>query len=208
MENPKCEVLINFMYCDINRFLSDQEKARHYDILFGTSMWRDIATLKEPQIRKLLIYNLYQRQLEEEVRIEIVRSFEMVNKFNQTEYFLFYGTNSIDGLKAMKYAMWKVDPTGTFRFSDRTNPDQTVFFDPKPNYNLLKKLLLKEFSGKIVSIEQIEEFVVIKTPFRETHYKKQILKPMEEEEPPKIKVRGGPGRRKGTYPPGTVIQFL
>jgi len=55
-----------------------------------------------------------------------------------------------------------------------------------------------------VSIEEIEHFVLAETAFRETHIKNPILKPMENTG--KIRVRGR--TRKGTYPLGTVIQFL
>jgi len=206
MENPMCEVLINFMYSEVNRFLSDPAKAMHFDSLFGTDKWRRTANLKDPSQRKLAITNLYQEQLEKDAGIRHVRFFEMINKFNQTEYLLFFGTNNIEGLKKMKYAMWKVNPAGAFRFSDRTNPNQIILFSPQPDYSLLKRLIIAEFTRKEVSIEQLEEFVLIKTPFRETHYKKQILNPMENSA--KIKVITNKKRRKGTYPPGTMIRFL
>lgn len=202
MKNPKCEVLINFMYHDINRFISDPNKARHFDLLFGTEAWREIATLKDPQERKLKTLSLYQKQLEEEAKIKYIRFFEMINKFNQTEYFLFFGTNNLEGLRQMNAAMWKVDPRGAFQFSDRTNPNQTVLFTPEPNYQMLKKLIIREFSGRTVSVEEIDEFVLI-SGF--THFKRHILKPMEEKE--EITVIEGNRKRKATYPPGTIIRF-
>lgn len=206
MGNPMCEVLINFMYCDVNRFLKDPVKARHFDSLFGTDGWREIATLRDPKERKTKTCRLYQKQLEKEANIKYVRFFEMLNKLNETEYFLFFGTNNIEGLKKMKYAMWRVDPTGTFRFSDRTDPKQIVLFKAEPDYNLLKRLIIAHFGGKEASIEQIEEFVVTETPFRETHYKRHILRLLEEVD--KIKVVNNRKRRRGTYPGGTVVRFL
>lgn len=206
MENPKCEVLINFMYLDVNRFLSDPDKVKHFDLLFGTDEWRKIAKLKNPRERKLKICGLYQKQLRKEAEIKYIRFFEMINKFNQTEYFLFFGSNHIEGLKKMKYAMWKMDPWGAFRFSDRTNPNQIVFFEPEPNYELLKRLISERFCKKMVSIREVEEFVVEETAFRETHFKRQILKQMEETDPPEIIVKGR--KRRGTYPKGTIIEFL
>ena len=78
-----------------------------------------------------------------------------------------------------------------------------VLFTPKPNYKLLKKLIIREFRGKTVSIEEIDKFVLI-SGF--THFKKHILKPMEEaEEIGIVEIRRK--RRKDTYPPGTIIQF-
>ena len=208
MSNPMCEILINFNYRDVNRFLGDATKARHFDSLFGTDEWRKIAISQDPGERKLKTQQLYQKQLEKEANIRYVRFFEMINKLNQTEYFLFFGTNSIKGLKEMKRAMWKVDPRGRYRFSDRTDPRQKVLFEPEPDYNLLKKLIIEKFRGKTVSVEQIEQFVLVETPFRETHFKTRILKPMEETEPPEIEVIENNRRRKGTYPQGTIIKFL
>ncbi|MEA1964879.1 MAG: three-Cys-motif partner protein TcmP [Candidatus Aerophobetes bacterium] len=203
MKNPKCEVLINFMYHDINRFISDLNKAKHFDLLFGTEAWREIATLKDPQERKLKTLNLYQKELEEEAKIKYVRFFEMINKSNQTEYFLFFGTNNLEGLRQMNVAMRKVDPRGAFQFSDRTNPNQMVLFTPEPNYELLKKLIIREFSGKTVSVEEIDEFVLI-SGF--THFKRHILKPMEEAEEIGV-VESRRKRKKSTYSPGTIIRF-
>lgn len=208
MENEKCEVLITFMYSFIKRALPKHNQEKHLDKLFGTKNWRKARNVNTPSEREEFIQQLYKKQLEEEAKIKYVRFFEMINKFNQTEYFLFFGTNSVDGLKAMKYAMWKVDPAGTFLFSDRTNPNQKVLFSPEPNYNLLKKLILEEFGGKAVSIEQIEEFVLIKTPFRESHYKRKILNLMEKAKPPELKVIESSRKKKGTYTTGTVIKFL
>lgn len=204
MKTKKCEVLITFMYKDINRFLNDPDKALHFDSLFGTDQWRSIAQVNNSRERKRQIHELYHRQLKEEAKVKYVRSFEMINEFNQTIYFLYFGTNSLDGLKQMKAAMWKIDPYGAFRFSDRTDPNQAVLFEPEPNFILLEKTILTQFKGKTVSIEEIERFVLAETAFRETHIRNPILKPTENAG--KIGVSGR--TRKGTYPQGTVIQFF
>jgi hypothetical protein len=97
----------------------------------------------------------------------------------------------------MKQAMWKVDPTGTFTFSDLSNPDQPFLFSPGPDSYWLKSLLQAHFSGQSVAIWQIEEYVIAETPFCSSHYKK-VLKPMEQAG--EINVMNPPhGRRKGTY---------
>ena len=129
----------------------------------------------------------------------------MINRFNQTEYLLFFGTNHLEGLKQMNAAMWKVDPAGAFKFSDRTNPKQKVLFQHQPNYDLLKKLIIEKFRSKKVPIEELKKFVLT-SGFRETHYKKPILSPMEEAS--EIDVIAKPNRRKGTYPSGTLIRFF
>jgi len=208
MKNKKCEVLITFMSGFISRFLSDQRKEELFDSFFGTTKWREIISSNESEERReKKLVTLYQNQLETDGNF--VRSFEMINKSNRTIYHLIFCTHSLKGLKEMKRAMWKVDETGRFRFSDRTDPNQTVLFKHEPDYQQLKKLIVGVFKGKEVSIEEIENFVVVETAFRETHFKTQILKPMElEVNPPEIRVVKSERKRKGAYPKGTIIRFL
>lgn len=216
MVHPKCEVLITFMYEEINRFITVdyQNKAKQYDALFGTTAWRLIedATSQStarslPQERKKFIHNLYSEQLRHDGGAKYVRSFCMRNKKNTTDYFLFFGTKSTAGLKAMKQAMWKVDPTGTYEFSDYTNPDQLLLFS-QPDYTILQRMLSKQFSQKTVSVEEIEEYVIVETPFYK--FKTEALKPMEITFPPLIQVQStDPKRKKGTFAEGkTHVRFL
>ena len=87
---------------------------------------------------------------------------------------------SVEGLKAIKEAMWKVDGSGGLEFSDATDPNQLTLFTPEPDFSQLKRLILERFSAAgPVSVDDIEQFVLVETPFRETHYKLQILKQME-----------------------------
>lgn len=210
MVNQRCEVLITFMYEEINRFIKNKNLWNCLNETFGTDEWKKVIKEKDPQKRNHLLHNIYRNQLIREAGIKFVRSFKMINKLNKTDYFLFFGTNNILGLKKMKYAMWKVDEGGLFQFSDATyNPAQPMLFKKDPDYYLLKRIVLKNFKNKIVSVEELENFILTQTSFRETHYKKQILLPMEEASPPQIKVkRKGKKRRKGTFPPDCLIKFL
>jgi hypothetical protein len=55
----------------------------------------------------------------------------MRNKSNATDYFLFFATTSLLGMEKMKDAMWAVDPSGAYDFSDFTNPEQLVRGQPR-----------------------------------------------------------------------------
>ena len=209
MENQKCEVLITFMYEDINRFVSDKKLWDSLNETFGTDKWMQIKGEKDPKKRTELLHNIYKKQLEKEAGIKFVRSFKMINKLNKTDYFLFFGTNNITGLRKTKEAMWKVDKSGLFQFSDATyNPNQTLLFEIEPNYSQLKKILLKKFKGKLVNIIKLENYILTQTIFRETHYKKQILRPMENAQPPEIKVKCMGKRKKGTFSSKCTVEFL
>jgi hypothetical protein len=205
MSYPKSEVLVNFMYEEINRFLSKPEFADHFDSQFGTKDWREAAKLSDPGERLIAIHDLYLRQLGTVARY--VRAFLMVNKSNTPDYFLFFATNSLSGIEAMKSAMWKVAPAGEFQFSDFTDAKkQLALFSPEPDYAFLRELITHQFGRIEVEIDALCDWVVGDTPFLRTHLKKQILTPMEKEGALSV-VDAKPGRRPYTYPPGTILKF-
>ena len=124
----------------------------------------------------------------------------MRNDRDVTDYFLFFGTNNLLGLKKMKEAMWKVDEAGEFSFSDATDPNQFVLFLKKPRFDVLTKQILDRLAGRCPTVADVETFVLAETAFRETHYKSQVLKMLEMSDPPLLEVVDGPkGRRRGTY---------
>ncbi|MBU1935994.1 hypothetical protein KKG05_01220, partial [bacterium] len=83
---------------------------------------------------------------------------------------------------------------------------QTVFI--QPDFTLGRDAILRQFSGKTVSIEEIENFIKERTVFPSTKYRTPILKDlMENVKPPLIHVEGRKRDRSGEYPPGSMITF-
>lgn len=206
MQNPRCEILVTFMYEEINRFLGHPDHGNTYDLLFGTTAWRSVLEVPEPDRRRRMIHDIYRDQLQS-TGVEYVRSFEMLNHGNRTDYFLFFGTHNLLGLEKMKEAMWKVDPSGTFQFSDFTDANRTIqLFPDRPDFEGLAKMILAQFKGREVAVEDLTDFVLSETPFLRTHFKTQILKPMELQDGLSI-AYAKEGRRRGTFPDGTVIRF-
>ena len=203
---PSSEALVTFMYEEINRFIGQPQQEENFDVFFGTPEWRGGIRLADPTQRNRYFHDLYMRQLSQAAGIRYVRSFEMRNDRDVTDYYLFYATQSLLGLKKMKESMWRVDPSGEFKFSDATDPRQLVLFGREPDFRLLRQQVIKRFQRQQTTVEAVEEFVVVETAFRETHYKRQILIPMEKDR--QIEVLRSPRCRPFTYPPGTVIRFL
>jgi three-Cys-motif partner protein len=199
----KCEVFFNLMYDAMNRFLTHEPTAHHRRELFGTDDYL-AAEGMNPRQRSGFLHNLYKRQLNAEGGFRYVHSFEMVNRQRHTVYSLFYGTRSIDGLRVMKDAMWSVDPVGGLRFSDQL-AGQPVLFTPRPDFAPLLNAIVQRFAGKSATVDQIEEFVLVETPYKASHYKRQILKPLQRDG--RIEAVSGQSR-KGTFPAGTVLRFL
>ena len=205
MTRPSTELLINFMFEEINRFLSHKDQSENFDALFGSPDWRKAEGLSGHS-RKTLIHDLYRNQLHLAAGARYVRSFEMLNDRGASDYFLFFATQNILGLQKMKEAMWRVDPAGGVRFSDATDFDQHVLFEPKPDTHLLRRMIEDRFSGHRATVREVEVFVVEKTAFHAGHYR-HVLRGIEAAGHLRL-LNPPPGRRKGTYSdPGLMLDF-
>lgn len=210
VKNPRSECLISFMFESVNRFLTspDPKIQARFDELFGTTAWREVGALSDPGERRAAIVDLYRQQLMAMGGLKYVRTFEMINEGNRTEYFLCFGTNSPDGFSKMKEAMWRADPVQGQAFSDMTDSRQGVLFEPAPDLAPLREMLRQRFRGRRdVSIEDVESFVLLETSYSEgIHLRRQTLAPMEREG---LITGRHPWRerRRCTYPEGTLITF-
>jgi three-Cys-motif partner protein len=203
----KCEVLFNFMFDSVNRFVTDERPgvARHFSELFGTdeAEHRAAASLTSDD-RKYFLRDLYMRQLRDWAGFRHVRSFELMDiDRGRTAYFLMFGTRHHKGLQVMKDAMWALDPIGGARFTGFAGGQQ-MLFGAEVDVEPLKRALLDRFAGEAVSVETIERFVIEETDFKTTQYKKLVLKELESEG---VVVCETPRKRRLTYPTGTVIRF-
>ena len=207
MESDRCEVIFNYMHEHVNRFVNDQRPniAHHFTELFATTDEEHLeASALTGEQRKEFLRDLYARQLKDVCGFTFVRHFEMVDpKRKRTVYYLMYGTRHTKGLEVMKDAMWEVDPVGGARFSGFAG-DQQMLFAPEPNLQPLRRAILSEYVSKTVSVEMVEQFVIEKTDFKATHYKR-VLQELETDK--LIRCTSTRGRQL-TYPPGTQLEFL
>ena len=100
--------------------------------------------------------------------------------------------------------MWKTDPERGAQFSDRFEGQEVLFAEEHLDIAPLRSAILTRFGGQSVAVETVEHFVVTETPYRETHYKR-VLKILESDASLAVRT---PRRRTGTFPSGTLIEFL
>lgn len=205
MSHEYCEVLITFHYESVNRFATHPNGAinERYDELFGTDEWREVEGLAKEDRREFL-HNLYRDQLLEQAEIEYVRSFEMRDYGDRTEYFLFFGTNGYTGLEKMKDVMWRLDPGEGKSFSDATVEDQMVMFEREPDVEKLGEMIREWAGDDPVSVDEIERFTVTETPFTTSHWR-DALKPFEDDG--SLEIVESDRQRAKSYPEGTVVRF-
>lgn len=184
VKNDKSEVFINFMYEDINRFLKLESLQKHYHQLFGTNKWQKIIENIDsytPSERRYFLHKLYQYQLHK-AGLDYVISFEMKNEKNATDYFLYYGTKHIKGLEKMKDAMWAVDNSGAYTFSDyEAEQAQLKFVEfDEPDINILADEIYSKFKGEKIKCDKVKDFIVTDTIFRRSKHANAALKILEE----------------------------
>ena len=205
LRHEKCEVLITFMAGFIKRFL-DELREPALDRLFTTDEWRSIRNIDGPKERPLL--ELFEKQLKEYCGVTYIRSFEMIGSNNQIIYYMIFGTKHWLGLKVMKEAMWRVDRRGEYTFSDRLGREQTFLIDYQDAMQkywipTASELVYNRFKKENVSVEDIEQYVIIETNYV---FRKAILSYIEDNNPERIvAVRGR--KKKRTFPKGCIITF-
>jgi len=94
MSSPHSEVLITFVIPELKRFCNNPSWENIMTNLFGTDEWKKINNISIDEKDEFL-RNLYITQMKEYAGIEYVLSFQMINKHNQTSYFLLFGTNHL-----------------------------------------------------------------------------------------------------------------
>ena len=206
LSSDKCEVIFNFMYDSVNRFITvDNPKIEQQFIeLFGTDKdtCHQVSEFSGDQ-RKEYLRDLYMKQLQTVGGFRFVRSFEVMHQQrNRTLYYLMYGTRHRKGLEKMKEAMWAIDPIRGTRFSGDPGNQQTLV-PGVPDFGYLQKVLIKRFSGQTALIETIERFVIEETDYKKTHYKR-VLKELEEQNRISCETER---KRRCTYPTGTILRF-
>ncbi len=198
-----CELFFYFDFNSVNRFGTSGVVDEAFEAYFGTTEFRDAPPAGDPD-RAAYFHDLFERQLRQECNLSYLQSFRMQNAKGKTGYYLFFGTRNLVAFDKMKQAMWTVDPSGQYQFSDQF-ANQDVLFGAELDTEPLRRALLAEFAGRTVDIQEVTDWTVANTPFAGNHVKTATLKPMELEGV--ILAEGKPARRRGTYADGTRITF-
>lgn len=198
----QCEVFSYLCYREMNRWITDPHKAPAFSRAYGGEEWRECIELPEAKRRQLLL-DLYKKALRKKGGANYVVSFLMFDKNNAPLYWLLFCTNNIRGLEEMKKAMWSVDKSGDFRFSDKDNPDQLKLLEECFDQQWLADELQEKLAGRTLSAMEIKEYVLVETP---CYLFKGALKSLETK---KIvtAVSAPADRRPGTFPDDRLAEI-
>lgn len=205
MRRQRCEVLITFMNTSIQRWVTELPDL--VDRLIGrVGTAADIAGSRDRVLRSRELY----RDALSGVA-DFVRFFELRDRKNVPIYDLFFASNHPLGHYRMKEAMWSVDGSGAYSFSDGIDPAQAVLFGATPGEDYAPALW-SQFRGATVPSAQVLTYTRDKTAFLEKHARGALSLLEARNVAGKCitvapKKADGKPRRPGSFPPEAVITF-
>jgi len=195
------EVLITLNLGAARRYFAsvdNSDRQAALDTLYGCGNWRDCSSDDEYRL-------LYETQLRRADSRIFIRDFKMVNRQNQPSYYLVFATHDAQGLNVMKNAMWAVDRSGGFMYSDITNPGQDFLFDFDASHGIdYGRELLKLFPGRRVTKESLKEHTRMHPYYIDRHLTSALLWLTCDATP---SVVADPPRRGNGWSTGTAFTF-
>jgi hypothetical protein len=194
LQFPECEVFSYLDWSWINRFMTDQTKWEGITGAFGGEEWKAAIDLP-PLQRERFLKDTYIKSLKTRGGTKYGCYFSMFDNAGRLLYWLFFCTNNLRGLEEMKGAMWRVDATGAFRFSDRDDPNQLSFLSEGFDEKWLANHLIIQFQGRVMTVGEIREYILTETPCRRYTESLRILERLDV-----LTVPNPPnGRQQGTF---------
>lgn len=184
LKYEKCEVLINFMFDHINRFIaSEKRKNFGWTDLFGTDaetfagIQERLRELKgKKKEREEYIRRTYTAFLQEVGKARFVQP--MAAKYGtkeRTYFYLYHCSNNFTAAKIMRDVMHSATD-GTYGYIPREDEDEAgqLFLTDAliTEHNLLELRLFTYYSGKTVTFREIMEGTWCETHLREPDYRK------------------------------------
>ena len=153
------ELIINFMFDFINRFIADPKIEKACNTFFGCSDWKKADKLCSQEREEFLV-NLFKNQLRKTTGAKYIFAYRLCYPDkNQTYYYLIHATNHIDGITFMKQAFASVS-NGRVQYLGKNNNTFTFFdLDGVKAEDIYSNCLLR-FKGKKMTFNELWENIV------------------------------------------------
>lgn len=179
MRYPRNEMIINFMFDYISRFIGKNDPALEgtYTSFFGTEEWRDAIPLSGEEREKKLV-DIYKRQLKKNAKYVFPFKLSFPDK-DRTYYYLFHVTNNRDGCSIMKSA-FASNNFGRVEYLGKKENILTLFDMTAMKVSDIRLLLKKKYAGQEKSFNEIIDEIIDDTPYLEKNIRATI-KSMEKD---------------------------
>lgn len=158
------EIIVNFMFDFINRFISKPDLEESLNSYFGTNEWKQAKKLTGQQRETFLVY-LFRKRFKEVTGAKYVFPYRLCYPDkNQTYYYLIHATNHIDGITYMKEAFASLN-NGRVQYLGKNNDVITLFdwdcFKADDIYNSF----LKKYKKDSISFDSFWSEIVEDTAY-------------------------------------------
>lgn len=206
-----CDCVFFFNYNRINMGIANPYLNEPMNLLFGTEradkLRGKIINLSTEDRELMIIEEICQAL--KEYGYKYVLPFRFKNcEMNRTSHHLVFVSKSFRGYEIMKEIMWKEssqcddDGIGSFEYNPADNlPKQSLLFMLSRPLEDLKDLLLEDFKGKTLTMEEIYEQHSVDKPYIKRNYK-AALKELESEK----KISSAP-HKKNTFGDNVLVKF-
>lgn len=195
LSEEMCEVFTYLNWNLLHPFMTDETKWPGISKAFGGDEWQSVLGLSG-QAKEEKFKDAYVTALQNRGCAKYVFPFAMKDQFDRVIYWLFFCTNKTRGLEEMKKAMWTVDRSGGFEFSDKhaTQTGQMgKLFSVDDAW--LANHLFDNHKDKTMTVGDVFEYVLTRTP---CYAFKDALAMLEREE--RLEPVNPPaGRRRGSF---------
>ena len=205
-----CDCVFFFNYNRINAGLSNDSVREHLNALFG-EVRADELRLKiegaSPASRQQIILQELANALVE-MGAKFVLPFRFKNEQGRLTHHLIFVSKDFTGYRVMKEIMHKESSSAdqgvaSFAYSpaDITMP---LLFELTRPLDDLEEMLLSEYAGQALSLEQLYRNHSVGRPYIIKHYK-DVLKKMESEG--KVTVFDPEGKKRSGFPERLIVTF-
>lgn len=158
LRRERTEVLINLMWFQINRDLSNPKVMSRLNELFGDNAWQSQPFMKmqgSEREKAFLFYFKSQLGCRYVREFKIRHDVEDIHGGDRTKYYLLHASNHVKAALLMKEVMWHLgDEEGTFNFSGES---QAVLISETPPDQDLQNFILREFAGSEITFDELRE---------------------------------------------------
>ena len=164
MNYEKNEMIINFMFDHINRFLEVGSIERRNTEFFGTNEWKNITSLHGTERENALV-DLYRRQLKRVAKYVFPYRLSFPDR-DRTYYYLFHVTNNKEGCSIMKSAFASQN-YGRVEYLGNRNDVMSIYDLQNMKEGDIRQLLVENYRGQSIAYDDLIDDIIDAVPYLE-----------------------------------------
>lgn len=167
------EIVINFMFDFINRFISFKGVEDCYNKFFGSDEWKKAEKMTGNE-RESFLVKLFKDKIKEITKAKYAFAYRLCYPDkNQTYYYLIHLTNHIDGISLMKSSFTAIN-NGKVEYLGRRANNYTLFDMESYKLSEASSFLFNKYKGKTKSFNNILEEIVEDTAYTDKELRKTL----------------------------------